>query len=141
MTRKAHIATAAAALALAVAPAAFAGPGSQVDAHDRSASTQQGTISDAVDRNSVTATATQTAGMQDSHERGTLQPELGAVVSYPEHLSDVTPSQPTVVSSGGFDWGDATIGVAGGIGLALLLGGGLILFWSHSRTRQRVVTR
>jgi hypothetical protein len=158
MTRKAQIATAAAALALAATPTAFAGTGPQSDAHDRSATVRQGSITDAGDRDGMTASTGQTAGIRDSHDRSAgpastafwsatgrrsvdgMQPS-GNVASYPEHLSELSPAEPTVVSSGGFDLGDATIGVFGGIGLSLLLGGGLILLVSHGRTRQRVAIR
>lgn len=37
------------------------------------------------------------------------------------------PASPTiVVAADGFDWGDAAIGLAGGLGLALVLGGSLV---------------
>jgi hypothetical protein len=37
------------------------------------------------------------------------------------------PEQTTVVAGGQFDWGDAGIGAAAGIGLALLAGGGVLV--------------
>ena len=55
-----------------------------------------------------------------------------------------TPSQPAVqivrVSApGGFDWGDASIGAAGGLGLSMVaIGGGLVIAARRSRVPARV---
>ncbi len=157
MTRKAQIATAVAALALGATPTVLAAPGPQSDANDRAAAVSQAALQDASDRAGTIEPATQVAAVQDAHDRLVPTPTTfwsatgsrgidtmqsgESVASYPEHLSDLSPAQPTVFSSGGFDWGDATIGVLGGIGLSLLLGGALILLVSHGRSRQRVAIR
>jgi hypothetical protein len=50
-----------------------------------------------------------------------------------------TPSEPTVQvvqvpTPGGFDWGDASIGAAGGFGLSMLaIGGGLVITQRRGR--------
>ena len=89
------------------------------DAHERQASVA--VIGDAHER-SLAPAIVPTAIATDAHDRG-------------------TPTQfPTVVASGGFDWGDATIGVVGGMGLALLLGGVAFLVASQ-RTRARAALR
>ena len=43
---------------------------------------------------------------------------------------------PTTSSPGGFDWGDAGIGVGAGLGLAALLAGGLVLTYRGPRGRR-----
>jgi hypothetical protein len=51
---------------------------------------------------------------------------------------DLAPAQPTiVVATDGFDWDDAGIGLAGGLGLALVLGGALVAT-QHARRVTRL---
>ena len=76
----------------------------------------------------------------DAHQRS-LAPDVGATVIATDAHERGTPApSPTLVASGGFDWGDATIGVFGGMGLALLLGGIAFLVASQ-RTRTRAALR
>jgi hypothetical protein len=64
------------------------------------------------------------------------------VTDFPSRLGERGDSQSSatilVATDGGFDWGDAAIGAAGGVGLALL-GAGLALATVRSRRPQLAV--
>jgi hypothetical protein len=65
-------------------------------------------------------------GLQDSHDRSIPSGDAW--------------SAPVIEGAGGFDWGDAAIGAASGLGLALLLAG-LALLAIAQRAKTRVATR
>ena len=88
---------------------------------------------DANDRQAPVAT------IGDSHERS-LAPISSNTIATDAHERGTPAQSPTVVASGGFDWGDATIGVVGGLGLALVLGG-LAFLVASQRTRTRAALR
>lgn len=76
----------------------------------------------------------------DAHQRS-LVPDVGSTaIATDAHERAASAQPPTIVASGGFDWGDATIGVVGGMGLALLLGG-LAFLVASQRTRTRAALR
>ena len=79
--------------------------------------------------------------VQDAHDRGTPTGPTVSLRDYQDHPGAVVETPPTVLAPDpGFDWGDATIGAAAGLGAALLLAGGAFLLGSQ-RSRPHVATR
>jgi hypothetical protein len=66
-------------------------------------------------------------------------PAASAKIPRPDPVEYPVPTRPTIVrvkvpTSSGFDWGDAGIGAAGGLALAMLgIGGGLAISQRHER--------
>lgn len=123
-------------VAATVAPVALAD--SPSDAHDRQAAVA-GTIGDSHDRAITVRAQVGGTSVRDSHDRAGLPAvtDTTVLVRDAHERSDGPPQQRTVlVSSGGFDWGDAAIGAGGGIGIALLLAGlGFLAIGQRTRTR------
>ena len=76
----------------------------------------------------------------DLNANGSYVPAAVGSSSAPSHVSQPAPaSTPTIVrmssGNGGFDWGDAGIGAAGGFALSML-GLGSVLAVSQRRTRR-----
>jgi hypothetical protein len=85
--------------------------------------------------------ATPAAVVQDAHDRGVPTGPAVSLRDYQDHPGAVVTAPATVLASDeGFDWGDATIGAAAGLGAALLLAGGAFVLGSQ-RGRPRVATR
>ena len=65
-----------------------------------------------------------------------------AGISLPEAMASVSrvPGRIVYVSGSGFDWGDAGIGAAGGVALALLGVGGALAISQHRPQRTRRTT-
>jgi hypothetical protein len=90
---------------------------------------------DAHDRQAVVAT------LQDTHDRAVLPGSNVGTLARDAHDRLPVPQPPTVVGSqNGFDWGDAALGAASGIGLVLLVAGLAFLVVSP-RAGTRVATR
>ena len=68
-------------------------------------------------------------GAQAGSEQGTAFPKLrvGAGFSFATPIGWTRTTPPTADGSGSFDWSDWAIGIGTGLGLALLLGGGLLI--------------
>jgi hypothetical protein len=105
-------------VALAVVSVVQASPG---DAHDRQAFV---------------------AVVQDSHDRAVLPGSKVATAARDAHDRQPVPQPPTAVvaSQNGFDWGDAALGAASGIGLVVLVAG-LVFLVVSPRAGTRVATR
>jgi hypothetical protein len=68
-------------------------------------------------------------GAQAGSKQGTAFPQLrvGTGFSFAAPAGWMQATPPTANGSGGFDWSDWAIGIGTGLGLALLLGGGLLI--------------
>jgi hypothetical protein len=66
---------------------------------------------------------------QAGSKQGTAFPQLrvGTGFSFAAPAGWMRPTPPTANGSGDFDWSDWAIGIGTGLGLALLLGGGLLI--------------